>query len=95
MLDPIRNNGGPTLTMAIPTGSPAVDGGNPSGCTDQNGHLLKTDQRGTEPIVTIHAYQSGSMLYLESDSGADTSRVGLQTNWAVLLSRSALTERTS
>jgi len=28
------------------TGSPAIDAGNPSGCTDGSGHLLKTDQRG-------------------------------------------------
>ena len=40
------NNGGPTKTMSLPSGSPAVDAGNPSGCTDGNGHLLKTDQRG-------------------------------------------------
>ena len=27
-------------------GSPAIDAGNPAGCTDQNGNLLTTDQRG-------------------------------------------------
>ena len=27
-------------------GSPAIDAGNPNGCTDGNGNLLKTDQRG-------------------------------------------------
>jgi len=46
MLGPLQNNGGQTQTMALPTGSPAVDAGNPSGCTDNLGHLLKTDQRG-------------------------------------------------
>lgn len=45
-LAPLRNNGGLTPTMALPSGSPAVDAGNPSGCTDNLGHLLKTDQRG-------------------------------------------------
>jgi hypothetical protein len=45
-LGPIQNNGGPTQTMALPSGSPAVDAGNPSGCTDGAGHLLRTDQRG-------------------------------------------------
>ncbi len=45
-LGPLQNNGGPTQTMALPSGSPAVDAGNPSGCTDSLGHLLKTDQRG-------------------------------------------------
>ena len=46
LLGPLQNNGGPTETMALLPGSPAIDGGNPSGCTDSQGHLLKTDQRG-------------------------------------------------
>jgi hypothetical protein len=46
MLGPLQYNGGPTQTMALPSGSPAIDAGNPSGCTDGQGHLLKTDQRG-------------------------------------------------
>jgi hypothetical protein len=46
MLGPLQNNGGPTQTMALPSGSPAIDAGNPSGCTDSKGNLLKTDQRG-------------------------------------------------
>jgi hypothetical protein len=45
-LGPLQNNGGPTQTMALPLASPAVDAGNPTGCTDGLGHLLKTDQRG-------------------------------------------------
>jgi len=32
--------------MALLSGSPAIDAGNPAGCTDGLGHLLKTDQRG-------------------------------------------------
>lgn len=46
MLGPLQNNGGPTQTMAIPSGSRAIDAGNAHGCTDGQGHLLKTDQRG-------------------------------------------------
>jgi hypothetical protein len=42
----LQNNGGPTKTFALLPGSPAIDSGNPKGCTDSNGHLLKTDQRG-------------------------------------------------
>jgi hypothetical protein len=38
--------GGPTRTIPLLSGSPAIDSGNPSGCTDGQGHLLKTDQRG-------------------------------------------------
>jgi len=37
---------GPTQTQAVQSGSPAIDAGNPSGCTDGSGNLLKTDQRG-------------------------------------------------
>jgi len=42
----LKNNGGPTETMALLHGSPAIDSGNPNGCTDGRGHLLRTDQRG-------------------------------------------------
>ena len=45
-LGPLQNNGGPTQTMKLLPGSPAIDAGNPSGCTDSNGNLLTTDQRG-------------------------------------------------
>jgi hypothetical protein len=46
MLGGLQNNGGPTKTMALLPGSPAIDAGNPNGCVDVSGHLLKTDQRG-------------------------------------------------
>ena len=45
-LGPLQNNGGPTDTMALTSGSPAIDAGSPNGCTDSKGHLLKKDQRG-------------------------------------------------
>jgi hypothetical protein len=45
-LGTLGNHGGPTKTMALLPGSPAIDSGNPNGCTDGKGHLLKTDQRG-------------------------------------------------
>jgi len=47
-LGPLQYNGGPnqTMTRALPSGSPAIDAGNPKGCTDALGHLLTTDQRG-------------------------------------------------
>jgi hypothetical protein len=46
MLGRLHYNGGPTQTQALLSGSPAIDAGNPGGCTDGHGHLLKTDQRG-------------------------------------------------
>jgi hypothetical protein len=45
-LGQLRNNSGPTWTMALRPGSPAIDGGNRSGCRDWLGRLLATDQRG-------------------------------------------------
>jgi hypothetical protein len=45
-LGKLGNNGGPTQTIPLLSGSPAIDAGNPRGCTDGLGHLLKTDQRG-------------------------------------------------
>ena len=46
MLGRLGNYGGPTQTIPLLPGSPAIDAGNPNGCTDGNGHLLNTDQRG-------------------------------------------------
>jgi hypothetical protein len=45
-LGQLGNYGGSTQTIPLLSGSPAIDAGNPSGCTDGQGHLLKTDQRG-------------------------------------------------
>jgi predicted outer membrane repeat protein len=45
-LGALANNGGPTQTMAVQNGSPALDAGNPAGCRDFAGKLLTTDQRG-------------------------------------------------
>jgi hypothetical protein len=45
-LGKLRYNGGPTQTIRLLRGSPAIDAGNPNGCTDDKGNLLKTDQRG-------------------------------------------------
>ena len=45
-LGPLLNNGGPTETHALNAGSPAIDGGNPAGCVDQDGMPILVDQRG-------------------------------------------------
>lgn len=45
MLLALANNGGPTLTHALDAGSPAIDAGDPAGCTDPLGAPLPTDQR--------------------------------------------------
>jgi CSLREA domain-containing protein len=43
---PLQNNGGPTQTHALLAGSAAINAGNPTGCRDQFGALMTTDQRG-------------------------------------------------
>ncbi len=45
-LDTLRDNGGPTWTMAPLPGSPAIGGGDPHGCVDALGQVLARDQRG-------------------------------------------------
>jgi len=62
----LANNGGPTATHALLTGSPAIDAGNPSGCKDNNNANLTTDQRGYARLAgvacDIGAYEYGSAL---------------------------------
>ena len=43
---PLQNNGGPTDTMALLPGSPAIDSGNPSGCTDGSGSFAEDRSTG-------------------------------------------------
>jgi uncharacterized repeat protein (TIGR01451 family) len=69
-LSPLQNNGGSTLTHALLPNSPAIDMGNPAGCTDNAGNLLTTDQRSysrsvdgdgnSSAICDIGAYEYGS-----------------------------------
>ena len=46
LLGPLQDNGGLTQTHALLPGSPAIDGGDPAGCTDNLGAPLTTDPRG-------------------------------------------------
>jgi hypothetical protein len=43
----LASNGGPTQTVALLSGSAAINAGDPAGCTDALGAALTTDQRGT------------------------------------------------
>jgi hypothetical protein len=64
-LDPagLANNGGPTQTIALVSGSPAIDAITVASCTDQDGNALTTDQRGfsrpdaAEAVCDIGAYE--------------------------------------
>jgi hypothetical protein len=46
MLDVLDRNGASNWTHALLPGSPAIDAGDPAGCTDQGGAPLATDERG-------------------------------------------------
>jgi len=50
-----QHNGGATATQALLPGSPAIDGGNPTGCTDGGGRPLTTDQRGAPRPDLVNA----------------------------------------
>ncbi len=51
MLGPLANNGGPTQTHALLTGSPALDAGDNVRAIDADNNSLTTDQRGTGRIA--------------------------------------------
>ena len=63
LLGPLANNGGPTQTMALLPGSPAIDAGSNALAVDANGNPLTTDQRGAgfprivNGTVDIGAYE--------------------------------------
>jgi len=46
LVGPLQDNGGPTLTHALLSGSPAIDHIPTADCTDANGDPVTTDQRG-------------------------------------------------
>ncbi|MGA2470614.1 MAG: choice-of-anchor Q domain-containing protein [Solirubrobacteraceae bacterium] len=60
-LGSLASNGGPTQTVALLAGSPAIDAGDPAGCTDPLGNVLTSDQRGVarpqEARCDIGAYE--------------------------------------
>jgi hypothetical protein len=64
-LEPLQDNGGPTLTHYPGENSPVIDAGDPGGCDDMNGILLATDQRG----VYRHMDGDGDGIY-RCDIGA-------------------------
>ncbi|MGL5081689.1 MAG: choice-of-anchor Y domain-containing protein, partial [Microcoleaceae cyanobacterium] len=68
LLGPLQNNGGPTFTQALLTGSPAID-------TGSNPNSLTTDQRGTGfnrvigPAVDIGAFEASNQPPTAVDDG--------------------------
>lgn len=68
-LGSLADNFGPTWTHALQPGSPAIDAGNPAGCTDFVGNPLEHDQRGAPHINTcdLGAFEFGSAPPIFSD----------------------------
>lgn len=60
-LDVLQNYGGPTPTNALLPSSPAINAGDPAGCTDEAGTPLLSDQRGVTRMgrCDIGAYEAG------------------------------------
>jgi hypothetical protein len=66
-----------SVSGTAPTGVFPLNVSGAGGSTSHNTQIILT----SEPIVTVRTYQTGSILYLESDSGTDVARIGLQTLW--------------
>jgi hypothetical protein len=84
-LGPLRDNGGPTFTMALLPSSPAIDAGSNALAVDAQGNPLTTDQRGFARIVDgrvdIGAFEfsppvflspSDHVLYVNGTNSDDT-----------------------
>jgi len=66
-----------SVSAAAPIGVFPLSVSGASGSTSHSTQILLT----SEPVVTVRTYQSRSILYLESDSGTDVARIGLQMSW--------------
>ena len=73
---PLADNGGPTMTQALASSSAAIDSGNPTGCTDPSGALLRVDQRGfarpSGPRCDIGAFEYGEHVLTVVVHGSGT-----------------------
>lgn len=67
LLGALQFNGGVTQTHAIAPGSSAIDAGNPSGCTDNLGATITTDQRAVHrpygPACDIGAFEYADIIF--------------------------------
>jgi len=78
LFGPLADNGGPTMTRALPVGSPAIDTG-PPGCggltTDQRGYPRPSDgdSSGTDEC-DIGAYEYTTLIFGDGFESGDTTR---------------------
>lgn len=70
----LGNNGGPTQTHALLSGSAAIDAGNLGGCTDNVGALLTRDQRGVKrpygPRCDLGAFEAAEIIFRDGFDGS-------------------------
>ena len=72
LLGLFQDNGGPTKTVALLPGSNAIDGGDPAfGCTDVNGAVVATDQRGITRPKGVRCDVGAYEYYPETDTDGD------------------------
>ncbi len=84
LLAPLGNYGGPTETMALLPGSPAIDAGSNALAVDASGNPLTTDQRGQPRIVgsavDIGAFESQGFTL--AVAGGNNQSTNINTNFA-------------
>jgi hypothetical protein len=84
VLGPLGKYGGPTQTLPLLPGSPAIDAGNSSLAVDAQGNPLTTDQRGLPRVVgtavDIGAFESSGFALVVSSGNNQSS--GLHTPFA-------------
>ena len=78
LLGPLANNGGPTQTMALLPGSPAIDAGSNALAVDASSNPLTTDQRGAGcPRVVNGTVDIGAFEFSLSQTISFGSLAGL------------------
>lgn len=89
LLAPLADNGGPSLTQALLPGSPAIDGGDPTGActpTDQRGAPRPTDgDAGGTAECDIGAFELAPVadLSISKDDGQSTAVPGTNTVYTI------------
>ncbi len=77
LLGPLRNNGGPTLTHALLTGSPAISAGDTDLTTDQRG--IARPQGGTDDIGAFEV-EAGTIIIEKKTAPAGGTGFGFTDN---------------
>lgn len=82
----LQDNGGPTYTHALLAISPAINAGNPAGCTGSTG-LLATDQRGFPRVgrCDIGAYEDQNPFSVEKRADKSVTFPGDSLTYQVVL----------